>query len=282
LAAYFNEAGQRVLLVDVDYQGSLSNMMLSADGVEDVSAKIKELLVPDANASAFKSANHRFTRRLKNSSIITTKYEFASFENQLMIEYLLQDDENDRRYRLAKLLLNEEVSETFDVALIDAPPRLTAGTINAFCASTHLLVPTLYDKLSAEAVGTFLDGARTLRASLNHEIDLLGIVGMLTYQQDRLIEREENARKLAISQVSKTWSSNHYFFERHIPRKSKIAEAAGEDIAFYCDATVRHLFEELGAEVSGRLGLPEVRPLASPKSHAAPVAWRALEEAISR
>jgi cellulose biosynthesis protein BcsQ len=281
LAAYFNEAGQRVLLVDVDYQGSLSNMMLSADGVEDVSEKIKELLVPDADASAFELANHRFTKRLKNSSIITTKYEFASFENKLMIEYLLQDDENDRRYRLAKLLLNEQVSETFDIAIIDAPPRLTAGTINAFCASTHLLVPTLYDKLSAEAVGTFLDGARKLRASLNHEIDLLGVIGMLTYQQDRLIEREENARRLAISQVSKTWSTNHYFFERHIPRKSKIAEAAGEDIAFYCDATVRHLFEELGAEISGRLDLSKDRPRTSRRSQSASVILPALEEAVS-
>ena len=36
LAAHFSAQGLRVLLIDVDYQGSLSNMMLMADGVEDV------------------------------------------------------------------------------------------------------------------------------------------------------------------------------------------------------------------------------------------------------
>jgi Mrp family chromosome partitioning ATPase len=44
LAACFSAAGKRVLLVDVDYQGSLSNMLLSADGVEDVPLGITELL----------------------------------------------------------------------------------------------------------------------------------------------------------------------------------------------------------------------------------------------
>lgn len=33
LAAFFSERGKRVLLIDCDYQGSLSNMLLSADGV---------------------------------------------------------------------------------------------------------------------------------------------------------------------------------------------------------------------------------------------------------
>ena len=71
------------------------------------------------------------------------------------------------------------MGDEFDVALIDAPPRLTAATINGFCASTHLLVPTVYDKLSAEAVGTFLNGVRTLKNALNTQIDLLGVVGTL-------------------------------------------------------------------------------------------------------
>lgn len=42
LAAYFSGSGKRVLLVNVDYQGSLSNMLLSADGVEQVPGGIND------------------------------------------------------------------------------------------------------------------------------------------------------------------------------------------------------------------------------------------------
>jgi Mrp family chromosome partitioning ATPase len=150
LAAHFSQAGKRVLLVDVDYQGSLSNMMLSADGIEEVPGGVNALLAAAASAEAFASSVHRFAGVLQTSSIVTARYDLASLENRLMIEYLLQEDEDDSRYRLANILLDEEVRKTYDIAFIDAPPRLTAGAINAFCASTHLLVPTVYDRLSAE------------------------------------------------------------------------------------------------------------------------------------
>src|SRR5258707_3358511 len=127
--------------------------------------------------------------------IVASSYALAAMENRLMIEYLLGDDRryDDGRYRLANHLLNEELGDEFDVALIDAPPRLTAATINGFCASTHLLIPTVYDRMSAEAVGTFLRGVRALKNSLNHQIDLLGVAGTFTQHQDSLVTRQQNA-----------------------------------------------------------------------------------------
>src|SRR5436309_5283256 len=256
LAAYFREAGKRVLVIDGDYQGSLSNMLLTADGCDRVSPEINKLLEPRSGAAAFQNARYLFQRKLSGGSmIVASTYALAAMENRLMIEYLLGDDRryDDGRYRLANLLLNEDVGDAFDVALIDAPPRLTAATINGFCASTHLLVPTVYDKMSAEAVGTFLHGVRTLKNRLNAQIDLLGVVGTLTHRQDSLVPREQNARNMAKDQIARAWGANYYVFERHIPRRSAIAEAAGGDIAFYRDETVRGLFAALGAEIAGRL-----------------------------
>jgi chromosome partitioning protein len=253
LAAYFCENGKRALLVDVDYQGSLSNMLLSADQVLDVPDGINDLLRPGDGVPDFHQASVRFSNVLRGSAIVPARYQLASLENKILIEYLLQDDHDDGRYRLAKSLLSEEVSKTFDVAIIDAPPRLTAAAVNAFCASTHLLVPTVYDKLSAEAVGTFLNGAHILKGALNHGIDLLGIVGMLTSQQHSLSQREQDAKSVAMRQASQTWGPNHHFFDRHIPRKAAIAAAAGEEIAYYRDATVRAWFDELGKAISERL-----------------------------
>jgi chromosome partitioning protein len=248
-------AGKRVLVIDGDYQGSLSNMLLASEEYDRASAEINKALEPGSTTAAFKSACFKFQRRLAGSTIVASTYALAAMENRLMIEYLLGDDRryDDGRYRLANHLLSEDVGDTFDVALIDAPPRLTAATINGFCASTHLLVPTVYDKMSAEAVGTFLNGVRTLKNALNTQIDLLGVVGTLTHRQDSLLPREQNARNLVKDQVAGVWSANFHIFERHIPRKNAIAEAAGGDIAFYRDPTVRGWFAELGGEISARL-----------------------------
>jgi chromosome partitioning protein len=256
LAAHFSKSGLRVLVIDVDYQGSLSNMMLSADACEEVPPGVRMLLDPRAEAPSLADAMQPFTNILDGSAIVPSRYDLAAIENQVMVEYLLREDENDGRYRLARHLLDEMDSGRFDIALIDAPPRLTAGAINAFCASTHLLVPTVYDELSAEAVGTFLNGARTLKSFLNSSIDLLGVVGMLTQRQPTLVTREENAKAVAAEQIRRVWRHSYHFFDRHIPRRASIAEAAGNSIAYHESPEVRGLFEELGQEIAARLNLP--------------------------
>jgi chromosome partitioning protein len=255
LAAFFSQAGMRVLLIDVDYQGSLSNMLLSADQVVEVSSQVSKLLESGSDPTTFQSSMRKFKKILSGSAIVPAKYELATCENRLMIDYLLHEDDDDGRYRLAKLLLDEEVSKTFDIALIDAPPRLTAGTINALCASTHFLIPTVYDNLSAEAVGTFLNGVQVLKSALNSRLDLLGVVGTLTYQQAGLNSREQQAKNIAVAEVQRTWGANHYFFNRHIPRRAAIAVAAGTSLAYFDDDTVRRWFDEVGKEAIERLNL---------------------------
>jgi chromosome partitioning protein len=157
------------------------------------------------------------------------------------------------------------VANTFDIVLIDAPPRLTSGTVNALCASTHLLIPTVFDKLSAEAVGTFLNGVQVLKTHLNPMIELLGVVGTLTFKQTALNDREQQAKNIAIAEVQRTWSANPCFFNRHIPRREAIATAAGESVAYFTDHTVKRWFDELGQEVLERLSLPAFPPANRPR-----------------
>jgi len=65
LAAYFNEKGKRVLLVDADYQGSLSNMVLTADGVGKVSPELNKLLALGADLRSFKDCCVSFQEEAK-------------------------------------------------------------------------------------------------------------------------------------------------------------------------------------------------------------------------
>jgi hypothetical protein len=83
------------------------------------------------------------------------------------------------------------------------------------------------------------------------------VVGTLTHQQAGLNNREQQAKNISVTQVQKTWSTNHYFFNRHIPRKAAIAVAAGTSLAYLDDNTVRRWFDELGNEVLERLNLDQ-------------------------
>jgi chromosome partitioning protein len=80
-----------------------------------------------------------------------------------MIEWLLGDRQYDVRFRLAELLHSNAVREAFSMIIIDSPPRLTTGAIQALAAGTHLLIPTILDEPSSEAVVTFIRQVETYR-----------------------------------------------------------------------------------------------------------------------
>ena len=220
LAAYFDlGAKKRVLAIDLDYQGSLSNMMLSALKDTDVSSKVNKILDGTVQLGAYEEVAVPLSPMLPRTWVIPSYYSLAPLENRLMVEWLLQETGDDIRYRLAQFLADKKIADNFDVVLIDVPPRLTTGTINALCSSTHLLVPTVMDRTSAEAVGTFLRAAKHLKAKLNPALELLGVVGTLTHEQKKLHKSEENARTRIAEQLPDVWGPNQIIFERHIPRK---------------------------------------------------------------
>jgi len=256
LAAFFDaEANKRVLVVDLDYQGSLSNMMLSASRETDVASQVNHILDGSTQPGNYEEVSVHLDPMLPKTWLIPAYYALAPLENRLMVDWLMQESSDDIRYRLARFLSHEHIQRDFDIVLIDVPPRLTTGTINALCASTHLLVPTVMDRTSAEAVGSFLRAARNLKATLNPGLELLGIVGLLTHQQHGLHETEERAKVRILEQLPQVWGPNQIIFNRHIPRRMEFSRAAGEGIA-YLNGTgeVREWMNTLGGEIRVRIG----------------------------
>jgi cellulose biosynthesis protein BcsQ len=57
---------------------------------------------------------------------------------------------------------------------------MTLGSINALVASHYFLVPSILDKLSAEAVAQFLANMKAIKKDLSLDLDLAGIIGCMT------------------------------------------------------------------------------------------------------
>ena len=100
----------------------------------------------------------------------------------------LSDD--DVRYRLRHALHSRELREHYDVVLIDCPPRLTTGCVNALAASDYVLIPVLLEKTSTEAVPRTLSWLKRFQAQVCTELDVLGVVGNKANPRIKLINRE--------------------------------------------------------------------------------------------
>ena len=121
---------------------------------------------------------------------------------------------------------------------------MTTGLVNAFCASTHLVVPFVLDVLSAERVGLFLRNVRTMRGQLFPHLQLAGVVGTLKGDGTEILrETEKKAISEAEGGVSKFWGAGDYVLKDVlIPRKQSIADTAGNGV----DLAVATLFHPLG------------------------------------
>jgi chromosome partitioning protein len=150
------------------------------------------------------------------------------------------------------------VKENFDLVVIDAPPRLTTSHVQAMCASTHLLIPTILDGLSGDAVARYIDQVaihrdgpegESKRAICPH-IRPLGVVCTMVPNTTRDLSGEINSmeRRLAVPRIK-----THVFPERcFIRQRAPYRDAAGQLIAYASESDAKE-FRELREEVD-RLG----------------------------
>ncbi len=231
-------------------------MVLSAAGRTDVPSKIEAILDGAIQPGDFMNVASNISLQLPNlpnTWLVPAYYSLAARENQIMVQWILNATGEDVRYRLARFLLDDRIREEFDLIILDTPPRLTTATVNAICASTHLLVPTKLDKLSAEAVGPFLNAVMKLKNHINPSLEFAGVVGTMTQQQGKLSTDEEHALQLIRQQIGEVWPQNPYIYERHIPQRAAFVRAAGLNIAYLGDREVRGLINELGRELRSRV-----------------------------
>ena len=255
LAAYFDaRLGKRVLAIDLDYQGSLSVLLLQAARIPELVSLSNELIDGSGDGRWLIGACKPLAPLLSRTWLVPASYTLEETESRLMLRWLGGQTRDDVRYNLARVLLSKEVQDNFDIVIIDIGPRLTTGAINALVASTHLVVPTVLDRLSAETVGAFLRKVRALRNDLNHQLALVGVVGTFTSGVDRLKPHEEDALAMVRAGLAQ-WGEEVPIIDRHIPRRQAIAEYAGRDLAYVKDEAIAQIFDALGREVAARMGL---------------------------
>jgi chromosome partitioning protein len=166
-----------------------------------------------------------------------------------MLRWLIGDEGDDVRYRLANVLTSDPFSQ-YDLILIDAPPRLSTGAINALASSQVVLIPTVLDRLSAEAIGNFVSRLNHFRP-MNTALQYAGVIGTLRGQLGGA-DVTEGARQIAEEGVAK-WTGTPYVFECDIKYFVDLAREAGSNVGYLKHSAVREAYILLANEIEKQL-----------------------------
>ena len=200
LASSFAAAEVNTLLVDCDPQSNASSGLGLIKDPERISTY--HLLMGAASAE---EALQR--TELEQLWII------PSHKNLIGANLELVDGER-REYRLRDALA--PLRERFQFIVLDCPPALDLLTLNALVAADSVLIPMQAEYFALEGISELLDTVERIRAALNPELSIEGVV--LTMLDDRT-----SLAKQVMAELKK------YFGEKlcttAIPRNIRLAEA---------------------------------------------------------
>lgn len=201
LGSALTEAGQRVLLVDLDPQSSLTSSL----GIDAAGKSMAEVI------GGSEPGHLTMTSILQEirPSLYLAPADLALARCELGLTARL-GRENVLRQALAS------ITRQFATCLIDCPPSLGLLTVNALAAADGVIAPTLPSAMDLRALRIFLDTLEKVQA-INPELQLAGVV--VTQFDGRT-----NAHKEALGLLQ---SANLPVWLPAVPRSVRVQEATG-------------------------------------------------------
>ena len=197
VGACLAEAGERVLLVDLDPQANAtSGLGLRANGVSTHDlldgAPLREIVRPSG---------------LQNLDVVMAKSDLATAAVELSAR------EGGERY-LAEALVGE--LDPYSVVCLDCPPSFGPLTVNALAAATRALVPVQAEYYALEGLSQLLGTINLVKARLNPGLAVAGILLTMADGRTRLAAEVEAELRRHFGDL---------VFTTTVPRSVRLAEA---------------------------------------------------------
>ncbi|REE01000.1 ParA family protein [Marinoscillum furvescens] len=221
------DAGKRVLLVDLDAQGSLGYSL----GIQEAPHSIADVLAGEIDLS-------QALIDREGLQVVASQIGLADLELELA-------GMQERELLLAGVL--QSVEESFDVILIDCPPSLSLLTVNALSAANQVIIPMQMEVLSLQGLDLISETITKIKAALNPHLEVLGILPVMV----------DKRRKLS-SEVREHIQENYPFriFDTNIRPNVRASEAPsfGQSVISYApDSNSSKDYQQLANEVLNNL-----------------------------
>ena len=204
-------------------------------------------------------------RQVQNLKGIPAFHDLADSEDRLKLLWAIAEEKRDIRYFLYDIIHSDAFRNTFSMVFIDAPPRLTTACVQALVASTHVLIPTVMDDLSAGAVGYFGKQLRRHEELWPH-LRVLGIVGSMMegqkHERPALTAAGDALRQSLAGTRSKLNALQAGFefpYELSVPQRAALGRTVGKGIAYVAlgdnkeGNDVRDIYNGLAEEIVKRM-----------------------------
>lgn len=207
--------GKRVLLVDVDAQGSLTASLgyQNPDQMEVTLATVMGQVIQDLPLQPGMGILHHS----EGVDLLPANIELSGLEVTLV-------NTMSRETVLRECLRG--VQEQYDVILLDCCPSLGMLTINALAAADQVLIPVQANYLSIKGLEQLLRTISKVRRQINPNLDIAGI--LVTMADMRTIYTRD-----VIDLLHTTYDGKLKVFDSVIPASIRAAETSSEGRSIY-------------------------------------------------
>ncbi len=200
LTAALAELGKKVLIIDVDPQGSTS----SGFGVDknNIDNTLYELVLEECTTRDCIIENV-----IDNVSLIPSNANLSAAEIE-MVGY-------DRKEFILKNAL-DYIVDKYDYIIMDCPPALNFLTINAMTAADSVLVPLQCEYYALEGLSQIIHSINLVKQRINPKLELEGVAFTM-------YDARTNLSKQVVDNVKN--NLKEFIFETKIPENVRLAEA---------------------------------------------------------
>ena len=206
LAASLAQAGERVLLVDMDSQANASHGL--GIRVAPGEPAILEVLMGERDLSSV----------IRASSV--PGLDVAPSSSDMVGAGVLLPALDDREFRLKRALEALE-PERYSFVFIDCPPSLGLLTVNALVAAESLLVPVQAEYFALEGLTQLLSTVSAIKERLNPSLRVAGLVLTMVDPRTSLARQVEQEIRSHFPSLT---------FNTVVPRNVRLAEAPSHGV----------------------------------------------------
>lgn len=158
LAGSLVELGKKVLVIDLDPQGSLSFLMTDNEASNDINSVFRNMVSLD--------------------KCITKGNKFDFIQSNIRLSKTERELEGvwDRESILKTAFENSNIENNYDYCLIDCPPDFGTLTLNALTVSNSLIIPCQCEPMAVDGLNQFLQALVISKEVINPDLEIRGII----------------------------------------------------------------------------------------------------------
>lgn len=207
--------GKKVLLVDIDPQGSLT-IALGNKRPDDLPVTLADLMMKVMMEQPINVKEGILTNE-EGVDLVPANITLSGLEVSLV--------NTMSRERVLKEYL-DTVRKDYDYIILDCMPSLGMLTLNALAAADQLIIPVQSDYLSAKGLEQLLGTVAKVRRQINPKLKIEGI--LLT-----MVDSRTNYAKEISKLIRDTYGGKLKIYDVDIPRSVRAAEISAEGKSIY-------------------------------------------------